>query len=67
MQHLERIVPAQEQISPGKYPFVARQAEILVLGPERIQLVELFFAGQFAHRLEMIDDGEGHEHGATPG
>src|SRR5207248_8180347 len=55
MQHLERIVPPQEQISPGKYPLIAREAEILVLGPERIQLMELFFAGQLARRLEMID------------
>ena len=67
MQHLERIVRPQEQISPGKYPLIPREAEILVLGPERIQLMELFFAGQLARRLEMIDDGERHEHGPTPG
>ena len=67
MHKLQNVIYAQEKIAPGEETLVARQTKILVLGAERIKLVQLFVAGQRARRLEMIDDRERHEHGAAPG
>src|SRR5947209_10839301 len=46
----------EEKIPPGEKARVAREGEILVLGPERIQLVELFHPRQLPGRFEMIDN-----------
>src|SRR5205085_1599463 len=55
---LERMIGAQKKVPPGEETRIARQSEILVLGPERIKLVELLHPGEFASRLEVIDDRE---------
>ena len=67
MNQFQKIIDAQKQIAPGPETLAARQTEILVLSAERIELVQLFHARQFARRLEMIDDRERDQHRPAPG
>jgi hypothetical protein len=67
IEELENTIGAQKEISPGQPARIARQSKILVLGADRIQLVQLLFFGQLARRFEMIDDRERDQHRPAPG
>ncbi len=66
VEELEHPVPAEEKILPGEELPVEGQIEIGVLGAVGEELVELLVGRQVPRRLEMIQDGERHNHAAAP-
>src|SRR5438477_6480945 len=60
------MISPQEEGPPGKKTRIARQGKVLVLGPQRIEFVELLQSRQFAGRLKMVDDRERDQHRPTP-
>ena len=46
MQKFQNSVDPEEEIAPGKKALVPRQPQILILGPERVKLVQMFLARQ---------------------
>src|SRR5206468_4692911 len=67
LQKSQGVIEAKEEIAPRPELLASWQPQISLLGAERIQLMQLLFAGENARRLEMIDNGKRQEHGATPG
>src|SRR5207247_9078501 len=65
-QELKNVVKPKKEIPPGPERFAAGQAQIALLGADGIEFVQLLFAGQNASWLEMVNDGQRHEHRATP-
>ena len=56
----------EEEILPGEKFAVEGHAEVRVLGAVGEELVQLLLRREVAHRLEMVDDRERHDHAAAP-
>src|SRR6266446_7581192 len=66
LQKFEGIIESEKEIAPRPELFAARKPQIALLGAERIELMQLFFARKNPTRLEVIDDGERDDHGPAP-